>query len=95
MHRQSIAQAAAGEHRDRRGDLEQTSLAYSRQAAQTYPYRSHAQSLRSYYALFGCIIMIIFNGWRTFSPFSGGDFVASYISVGLLAASESQPADCY
>jgi len=47
----------------------------------TYPYRSHGQPLRTYYALFGCITMAFFNGWRSMSPFSGGDFVASYISV--------------
>ncbi|KAI0538135.1 amino acid permease-domain-containing protein [Xylaria digitata] len=45
-----------------------------------YPYRSHGQWLRAVYALFGCSVLVLFNGWRTFSPpFSGGDFVACYI----------------
>jgi len=54
---------------------------YDRQNPQ-YPYRSHGQWLRGVYALFGCSLLVLFNGWRTFSPpFSAGDFVACYIGV--------------
>ncbi|KAI0413833.1 amino acid permease-domain-containing protein [Xylaria grammica] len=54
---------------------------YDRQNPQ-YPYRSHGQWLRAAYALFGCSVLILFNGWRTFSPpFSAGDFVACYIGI--------------
>ncbi|RWA09831.1 hypothetical protein EKO27_g5272 [Xylaria grammica] len=57
---------------------------YDRQNPQ-YPYRSHGQWLRAAYALFGCSVLILFNGWRTFSPpFSAGDFVACYIGIILL-----------
>ncbi|OCT45696.1 proline-specific permease [Cladophialophora carrionii] len=58
--------------------------AYSRKkTTMTYPYRSNWQPLRTCYALFGCTMLILFNGWRSISPFSGADFVASYISVSL------------
>jgi yeast amino acid transporter len=47
-----------------------------------YPYKSHGQYLRACYALMGCSLFIIFNGWRTFvSPMSVGDFLACYIAV--------------
>src|SRR5277367_4238789 len=47
-----------------------------------YPYKSHGQYLRACYALMGCSIFIIFNGWRTFvSPMSVADFLACYIAV--------------
>ncbi|KAI8633816.1 amino acid permease-domain-containing protein [Xylariaceae sp. FL1651] len=59
---------------------------YDRQNPQ-YPYRSHGQWLRAVYALFGCSVLVLFNGWRTFSPpFSAGDFVACYIGIILLIA---------
>ncbi|CAG8953760.1 hypothetical protein HYFRA_00006651 [Hymenoscyphus fraxineus] len=51
-------------------------------AASDYPYRSHFQGLRSVYALFGCCLFIIFNGWRSFlNPFSTADFLAAYMSI--------------
>ncbi|KAI1425703.1 amino acid permease-domain-containing protein [Xylaria sp. FL1777] len=57
---------------------------YDRQNPQ-YPYRSHGQWLRAVYGLFGCSVLVLFNGWRTFSaPFSAGDFVACYIGIVLL-----------
>ncbi|KAI0407617.1 amino acid permease-domain-containing protein [Xylaria palmicola] len=57
---------------------------YDRQNPQ-YPYKSHGQWLRAIYALFGCSVLILFNGWRTFSPpFSAGDFVACYVGIILL-----------
>ncbi|KAI0974013.1 amino acid permease-domain-containing protein [Xylaria arbuscula] len=56
---------------------------YDRQNPQ-YPYRSHGQWLRAVYGLFGCSVLVLFNGWRTFSPpFSAGDFVACYIGIVL------------
>lgn len=63
-------------------DPEPNAQAYSRKkTTRTYPYRSNWQPLRACYALFGCTMMIVFNGWRSISPFSAPDFVASYISV--------------
>jgi hypothetical protein len=74
--------AGGGYQREGYVDREQDTTAYSRRKdTATYPYRSHGQSLRSYYALFGCITMALFNGWRSITPFSAGDFIASYISV--------------
>jgi yeast amino acid transporter len=47
-----------------------------------YPYKSHGQYLRACYALMGCSLFIIFNGWRTFvTPMSVADFLACYIAV--------------
>ena len=49
-----------------------------------YPYKSHGQYLRACYALMGCSLFIIFNGWRTFvSPMKVADFLACYIAVRL------------
>ena len=56
---------------------------YDRNSPQ-YPYRSHGQYLRAWYGLIGCILFILFNGWRTFvPPMNGEDFVACYICVCL------------
>ncbi|KAH8687915.1 amino acid permease/ SLC12A domain-containing protein [Tricladium varicosporioides] len=50
--------------------------------APDYPYKSHLQWLRSAYALLACLLLIIFNGWRTFlSPFSHADFLSAYMSI--------------
>ncbi|MCJ1468528.1 hypothetical protein MMC07_007157 [Pseudocyphellaria aurata] len=50
--------------------------------ARDYPYKSHLQWLRAAYALCGCILLLLFNGWRSFlRPFSAPDFIASYISL--------------
>jgi amino acid transporter len=56
---------------------------YDRDSPQ-YPYRSHGQYLRAWYALIGCTLFVLFNGWRTFvPPMSVNDFVACYVSVSL------------
>lgn len=47
-----------------------------------YPYRTHLQLARTYYGLVFCILIILFNGWRSFlSPFNLQDFIVSYIGV--------------
>ena len=54
---------------------------YDRNSPQ-YPYKSHGQWLRACYAFWGCLLFILFNGWRTFvSPMHVADFVACYIPV--------------
>lgn len=54
--------------------------------ARDYPYKSHIQWARAAYALCGCVLLAIFNGWRSFlKPFSPPDFVASYISILVFA----------
>jgi hypothetical protein len=48
-----------------------------------YPYRTHGQLFRTYYGLIFCILLILFNGWRSFLvPFQAKDFIVSYIGVG-------------
>ena len=55
---------------------------YNRENKSQYPYRSHLQWLRALYALVFCLLMILFQGWRTLvRPVSDPDFVASYIAV--------------
>lgn len=50
--------------------------------ASDYPYKSHLQWLRAAYALVGCILFVIFNGWRSLlRPFSSPDFLAAYMSI--------------
>jgi len=57
--------------------------AYNRDGPR-FPYRAHLQWARACYGLFGCSLMALFNGWRTFvSPFSPADFVAAYISIAV------------
>ncbi|KAI1336878.1 hypothetical protein F5Y15DRAFT_418446 [Xylariaceae sp. FL0016] len=83
----SIKAAAEGrdESIDNKDDPEVRRL-YDRDHPQ-YPYRSHAQWLRAVYAVFGCTMLILFNGWRTFvSPMSVSDFVACYIAIIVLIA---------
>jgi amino acid permease len=47
-----------------------------------YPYRTHGQLFRTYYGLTFCILLILFNGWRSFLvPFQTKDFIVSYIGV--------------
>ncbi len=54
---------------------------YNRSSPQ-YPYRSHGQYLRAWYALVGCLLFIVFNGWRTFVlPMTVDDFLGCYIAV--------------
>ncbi|KAJ4094501.1 hypothetical protein NW760_012670 [Fusarium oxysporum] len=51
-----------------------------------YPYRSHGQCLRAYYAVLACSLFVIFNGWRTFiSPVNIKDFFGCYIAILLMA----------
>lgn len=55
--------------------------------ASDYPYKSHGQWLRATYALAGCILLVIFNGWRSFlNPFSHADFLAAYMAVPIFLA---------
>lgn len=78
----SIRKTAEGEApEDVRIPPNQSLRAYDRNRTQ-YPYKSWGQPLKAYVGLGGCSLLVIFNGWRSFvSPFSGADFVASYISV--------------
>ncbi|KAK3941891.1 amino acid permease-domain-containing protein [Diplogelasinospora grovesii] len=57
---------------------------YDRSSPQ-YPYRSHGQYLRAWYALLGCTLFIIFNGWRTFvPPMNIADFLGCYVAILVL-----------
>src|SRR2546430_17122901 len=48
--------------------------------ANDYPYKSHLQWLRAAFGLSSCLLLILFNGWRSFlPPFSHADFIASYL----------------
>ncbi|KAF2463996.1 uncharacterized protein BDR25DRAFT_272286 [Lindgomyces ingoldianus] len=76
-----------------RGDLDEDlnlspeMRAHYKRSARQYPYRSHLQWIRAAYAFVGCVLMIIFQGWRTFiPPMSKKDFVAAYIAVVLFIA---------
>ncbi|KAN0079641.1 Amino acid permease/ SLC12A domain containing protein [Elaphomyces granulatus] len=47
-----------------------------------YPYRTHGQLFRAYYGLIFCVLLILFNGWRSFLvPFQTKDFIVSYIGI--------------
>ncbi|KAF2466167.1 uncharacterized protein BDR25DRAFT_238012, partial [Lindgomyces ingoldianus] len=47
-----------------------------------YPYKSRGQYMRALYALFGSLLVCLFNGWRSFvSPMSIPDILVAYISV--------------
>jgi yeast amino acid transporter len=62
-------------------DNPQVRQLYDRQSPH-YPYKSHGQYLRAWYALIGCALFILFNGWRTFvSPMSLEDFFGCYVGV--------------
>ncbi|OCK74629.1 hypothetical protein K432DRAFT_310354, partial [Lepidopterella palustris CBS 459.81] len=51
-----------------------------------YPYKSHGQWLRACYAITGCSLFILFNGWRTFvQPINVADLIACYIPILLFA----------
>lgn len=59
----------------------ETNYAYDRNHS-GYPYRTHFQVFRAWYGFVFCVLLILFNGWRSFvHPFGPGDFVASYISI--------------
>ncbi|KAK4445450.1 amino acid permease-domain-containing protein [Podospora aff. communis PSN243] len=76
-----INSAACGE-RDEELDIQPEMRNRYRRSAKRYPYRSHLQWIRALYGLVFCILMIIFQGWRTLiPPATINDFVASYISV--------------
>lgn len=80
-----LDQAACG-HRDE--DLNITPdirYQWNRSNKKHYPYRSHLQWIRALYALVFCLLLLIFQGWRTVvSPFATEDFVAGYIAVWFL-----------
>jgi amino acid transporter len=60
--------------------------AFNREHEQ-YPYRSRGQSLRAYYGLIFCALLVIFNDWTVFvRPFNTGEFVAAYIAPVALFA---------
>ncbi|KAI1862630.1 uncharacterized protein JN550_010155 [Neoarthrinium moseri] len=79
---------AAAEGRDENienKDAPEIRRLYDRDGPQ-YPYKSHGQYIRACYALFGCSVLILFNGWRTLVPPTGiQDFVACYIALVILA----------
>jgi hypothetical protein len=76
----SIGAASRGENEAIENDTN-VLQAYDREHKQ-YPYKSRGQWLRAAYGLFGCSVMIFFNGWRSLAkPVSVEDFIASYISV--------------
>ena len=80
----SINQAAKGndEAVDDKDDPEIRSQ-YDRHSP-TYPYKSHGQWLRACYALLGCFLLTVFNGWRSLThPVSVADFLGCYISVSI------------
>jgi amino acid transporter len=55
--------------------------AYNREDEQ-YPYRTRGQLFRSWYGLIFCLLIVLFNGWRSFfSPFGVSDFIVSYIGI--------------
>lgn len=58
-----------------------------RRTSNQYPYRSHLQWIRAAYAITGCTLLILFQGWRTLiPPIQTKDFVASYIAIVLFLA---------
>jgi amino acid transporter len=76
--------AAAKGELDEDLNLSPEMRSFYKRTARQYPYRSHLQWIRAAYALTACILLALFNGWRTFvSPMSNKDFVASYIAVVL------------
>lgn len=47
-----------------------------------YPYKSHGQWMRACYALLGCFLLALFNGWRSLThPTNIQDMLGCYISV--------------
>ncbi|KAJ2891124.1 uncharacterized protein MKZ38_000911 [Zalerion maritima] len=81
-----INSIAAGDRDDELNITPEMRSQYKRNARQ-YPYRSHLQWLRAGYGLVFCILLILFNGWRSFvNPFSVDDFIASYIAIPIFLA---------
>lgn len=62
-------------------NIEQDQAAYNRENKSSYPYKSHWQYVRAWFGLLACSFVALFNGWQSFHPFSGGDFIAAYISI--------------
>ena len=79
----SIKRAAQG-HNPSWHTVEQDQSVYNRENKEGYPYKSHWQYARAWFGLLGCGSVAVFNGWQSFHPFSGGDFIAAYISVSQL-----------
>jgi len=74
--------AAAAGQRDEELNLTPAMRSHYKRTARQYPYRSHLQWIRALYGTIFCLLLILFQGWRTFiPPMVAGDFVASYISV--------------
>ncbi|KAM7188480.1 Amino acid permease domain containing protein [Rhypophila sp. PSN 637] len=77
-----INKAACGFRDDDLNLTPEMRFQYDRENKRQYPYRSHLQWLRALYSLVFCLLMILFQGWRTLvDPVSGEDFVASYIGI--------------
>ncbi|KAK7958387.1 hypothetical protein PG988_013235 [Apiospora saccharicola] len=76
---------AASEGRDENiENIPEVRQLYDRENPQ-YPYKSHGQYFRAYYALFGCTALVLFNGWRTFvPPMHASDFIACYVAIVVL-----------
>lgn len=50
--------------------------------ASDYLYKQDVQGSRAVYGLLGCVLLLLFNGWRLFlSPFSASDIFASCINA--------------
>ena len=78
----SRVNAAASGEKDEELNLTPAMRSQYRRSARQYPYRSHLQWIRAFYACFFCLLLILFQGWRTFiAPMDADHFVASYISV--------------
>lgn len=76
-----LSAAAAGE---KDSELEITSTLNDRynRESNTFPWKTHLQRLRAVYGLVMCLLMIIFQDWRSLAPpFNVPEFFASYISV--------------
>ncbi|KAM7185596.1 Amino acid permease domain containing protein [Naviculisporaceae sp. PSN 640] len=77
-----INKAACGFRDDELNLTPEMRFQYDRENKRQYPYRSHLQWLRALYSLVFCLLMILFQGWRTLvNPASGEDFVAFYIAI--------------
>ncbi|KAK4169809.1 amino acid permease-domain-containing protein [Cladorrhinum sp. PSN259] len=74
--------AACGAKEEDLGITPELRYQYNRGNKKHYPYRSHLQWLRALYALVFCILLLIFQGWRSaVSPVDKEGFVAAYIPI--------------
>lgn len=69
-------------HSDELGNLRGNARLYDRESRSNYPYKSRGQPFRATVSGIVCAVVVLFNGWDTFSPFKLQDFIANYISVG-------------